>query len=156
MRLRKKTPTPLSASNTGVIQINKKFIRDKKEPWTQENRSYKQTKQVNKKIGDVPASEKGSHVEIIRIHRRGDKNKETKHISGNKKGLTKVISLNKKNEYEWFTGTDTMKYKIDKLTGDVNEKPADKWFEGEDNIRFKVDKKVIDKKLKKNCNKNAS
>ena len=49
-----------------------------------------------------------------------------------------------------------MKYKIDKLTGDVNEKPADKWFVGEDNIRFKVDKKVIDKKLKKKCNKNAS
>jgi len=99
---------------------------------------------------------KGSHVEIIRIRSRDDKNKETKNISENKKGSDKVISLNKKNEYEWFNGTDTMKYKIDKLTGDVNEKPDDKWFVGEDNIRFKVDKKVMDKKLKKNRNKNAS
>jgi len=156
VRLRKKTPILLSTSNTDVSQINKKFVRDKKEPWAKKNLSYKQTKQINKTIEDVPTSAKGPHVEIIRIHSRDDKNKGTKNISDNKKGLTKIVPLNKKNEYEWFNGTDTMKYKIDKLTGNTNEKPADKWFVGEDNIRFKVDKKVIDKKLKKNSNKNAS
>ena len=156
VRFRKKTPILLSTSNTDVSQINEKPLRDKKESWSQKNRSYKQTKQINKKMGEEPASTKGSHVEIIRIHSRDDKNKETKNISENKKGLKKALPLNKKNEYEWFNGTDAMKYKIDKLTGNVTEKPADKWFVGEDNIRFKVDKKVVDKKLKKNSNKNAS
>jgi len=156
VRFRKKTPLPISTSNTDDLKINKEIFIDKKEKWIKKNQSYKQTKQINKKIGEIPTSAKGSHVEIIRIRGREDKNKETKNISENKKGLNKIIPLNKKNEYEWFNGTDTMKYKIDKLTGDVNEKPAEKWFIGEDNIRFKVDKKVIDKKLKKKCSKNAS
>ena len=49
-----------------------------------------------------------------------------------------------------------MKYKINKLTGGINEKPADKWFVGEDIIRFKVDKKLTDKKLKKDTKKNSA
>ena len=63
---------------------------------------------------------------------------------------------NKNDDYEWFNGTEYMKYKINKLTGEVDEKSADNWFVGEDIVRFKVDKKLKDKKLKKNVMKNTS
>ena len=156
VRIRKKTPMPISTSETDISQINKNFLRDKKEPRYAKHTLSKQTKPINKKIVEkVSASDKGPHVEVIRIHGREDKNSKTEPIS-DKKESSKVIPLNKNNSYEWFHGTDIMKYKIDKLTGDVNEKPADKWFIGEDDIRFKVDKKVVDKKLKKNLNKKAS
>jgi len=156
VRIRKKTPIQLSTSKTDASQMKKNSLRDKKEPWYAKHTLSKQTKPINKKIVEkVSASDKGPHVEVIRIHGHEDKNNKTEHIS-DKKEPSKVIPLNKNNSYEWFHGTDIMKYKIDKLTGDVDEKPADKWFVGEDNIRFKVDKKVIDKKLKKKCNKNAS
>jgi hypothetical protein len=156
VKLRKKTPTPISTSKTDALQINKKLPETKKEPWPAKSPLSKQAKQINKKIeAKIPISAKGSHVEIIRIHTKEDKKKETKHIL-DKKNPSKTLLLNKDNEYEWFNGTDYMKYKINKLTGTVNEKPADKWFAGEDIIRFKVDKKLTDKKLKKNTKKNTA
>jgi len=151
VRLRKKTP-----SKTDVLQINKKLPRDNKETLSTKRPLSKQAIPINKTIEEkIPTSAKGSHVEIIRIHTKGDKKKETKHIL-DKKEPSKIFALNKNNEYEWFNGTDYMKYKINKLTGDINEKPADKWFAGEDIIRFKVDKKLTDKKLKKDTKKNSA
>ena len=41
-----------------------------------------------------------------------------------------------------------MRYKIDKLTGEIDEEFIDKWFEGIEDIRSKVDEK-----LKKNLKK---
>ncbi len=156
VRLRKKTPTPMSTSKTDVLQINKKLPRDNKETLSTKRPLSKQTIPINKTIEEkIPTSAKGSHVEIIRIHTKGDKKKETKHIL-DKKEPSKIFPLNKNNEYEWFNGTDYMKYKINKLTGTVNEKPVDKWFVGEDIIRFKVDKKLTDKKLKKDTKKNSA
>lgn len=156
VRLRKKTPTPMSTSKTDVSQINKKLPRDNKETLSTKRPLPKQTIPINKTIEEkIPTSTKGSHVEIIRIHTKEDKKKETKHIS-DKKEPSKTLPINKNNEHEWFNGTGYMKYKIDKLTGDVNEKPADKWFVGENIIRSKVDKKLTDKKLKKNTKKNAA
>ncbi|MCK5458246.1 MAG: hypothetical protein KAI20_00015 [Thermoplasmatales archaeon] len=156
VKLRKKTSIPISIYENNVSQKNKKFVRDKKELWSAKSLSKKPMKQTDKKVDrKLPASAKGPRVEVIRIHSREDKKKETKHISDKKKSK-KVVSLNKNDEYEWFNGTEHMKYKIDKLTGDVNEKPADKWFVGEDTGRFKVDKKLIDKKLKKDPRKNTA
>ena len=156
VKLRKKTSIPISTYENNVSQKNKKFVRDKKELWSAKSLSKKPMKQIDKKVDrKLAASAKGPRVEVIRIHSREDKKKETKHIS-DKKESKKVVSLNKNDEYEWFNGTEYMKYKIDKLTGDVNEKPADKWFVGEDTSRFKVDKKLIDKKLKKNPRKNTA
>ncbi len=156
VKFRKKTPTPMSTSKTDVSQINKKLPRDNKETLSTKRPLSKKTKQINKTIEEkIPTPTKGSHVEIIRIHTTEDKKKETKHIS-DKKEPSKILTLNKNTECEWFNGTDYMKYKINKLTGTVNEKPADKWFVGEDIIRFKVDKKLTDKKLKKNTTKDAA
>ena len=146
----------MSTSKTDVLQINKKLPRDNKETLSTKRPLSKQTIPINKTIEEkIPTSAKGSHVEIIRIHTKGDKKKETKHIL-DKKEPSKIFHLNKNNECEWFNGTDYMKYKINKLTGDVNEKPVDKWFAGEDIIRFKVDKKLTDKKLKKDTKKNSA
>ncbi len=146
----------MSTSKTDVSQINKKLPRDNKETLSTKRPLPKQTIPINKTIEEkISNSTKGSHVEIIRIHTKEDKKKETKHIS-DKKEPSKTLPINKNNEHEWFNGTGYMKYKIDKLTGYVNEKPADKWFVGEDIIRSKVDKKLTDKKLKKNTKKNAA
>ena len=156
VKLRKKTSIPISIYENNVSQKNKKFVRDKKELWSAKSLSKKPMKQIDKKVDrKLPASAKGPRVEVIRIHSREDKKKETKYIS-DKNESKKVVSINKNDEYEWFNGTEYMKYKIDKLTGDVNEKPTDKWFVGEDTSRFKVDKKLIDKKLKKNPRKNTA
>ena len=46
---------------------------------------------------------------------------------------------------KWFEGIDDIRYKIDKLTGDISSINENKWFEGKENIRNK-----IDEKLKKN------
>ena len=155
VKLRKKTPMSLSVSKTDTSQINSKLSETKKEPWPAKLPLSKQKKYINKKIEEkIPSSTKGPHVEIIRIHAKEEK-KETKHIS-DKKEPSNILLINKNNDYEWFNGTDYMKYKINKLTGDVNEKPTDKWFVGEDVSRFKVDKKLADKKLKKNTKKNTS
>ena len=156
VRFRKKTRIPRPVSKTDASQIDKKLSEAKKEPRPAKPSFSKQTNLINKKIEEkVPISAKGSHIEVIRIRSKEDKKKETKYIS-NKKETRTALPLNKNEEYEWFNGTDYMKYKINKLTGDVDEKPADKWFVGEDIIRFKVDKKLTDKKLKKNTKKNVA
>ena len=52
------------------------------------------------------------------------------------------------HEYDWFEGTDDIRYEIDKLTGKIDEKHMDKWFEGVDDLKKKIDEKV--KKRDKN------
>lgn len=56
-----------------------------------------------------------------------------------------------RKDYDWFEGTDEMRYEINKLTGDVDEEGIDKWYEGDDNFKDKISGKVK-KKDKKNNN----
>ena len=95
---------------------------------------------------DYKIADKGPRVEEIRIHSTDDK-KMTQKISETEDNQ-KTLQSHDKNQYEWFKGTDYMKYKIDSMTGEIDEKKADKWFEGVDSIKEKVDKK-----LKKKNNK---
>ena len=93
-----------------------------------------------KKINETPPSvNRGPWVEEIRI-RQPDKQRETKLVEEKKEEQ----QINKKRECEWFKGKEYMKYKIDELTGEIDDQKDGKWFEGIDLIKSKVDKKLRD------------
>ena len=88
-------------------------------------------------------------VEEIRIS-RPIKEKEVIPVDTKEDETEKVIKRKKMHthEYDWFEGTDDIRYEIDKLTGKIDEKHMDKWFEGVDDLKKKIDEKV--KKRDKN------
>lgn len=99
--------------------------------------------------------DKDSKVEEIRISRQNTE-KEIVDIQTKKKDNKKIVD-NKKiqhRDHEWFEGIDEIRYKIDKLTGEVDEEGRDKWFEGEDDLKKKIDGKVYKKNKKQNYNEN--
>ncbi|MCK5635773.1 MAG: hypothetical protein KAH91_00010 [Thermoplasmatales archaeon] len=89
-------------------------------------------------------------VEEIRIS-RPRKKKEIIAVEPEEDETEKVIK--KKNlqrrDYDWFEGTEDIRYKIDKLTGEVDEDGIDKWYEGVDSLKDKIDEKVKKKDKKK-------
>jgi len=104
---------------------------------------YYNTKPIRSK------KQKDSKVEEIRISRpRKDKEiipvkeqDETEKVIERKK--------NKKNNFDWFEGTEDVRYEIDKLTGEIDEEGVDKWFEGVDGLKEKISEKVKKKDNKK-------
>lgn len=90
------------------------------------------------------------HIEEIRIHVKNHE-KKTKNISTEDK-IDRLIPRHKEDRYEWFNGKDDIRYKIDSLTGEIDEQRADKWFEGIDEIRCKVDEKLKKNNRKKKEN----
>jgi hypothetical protein len=99
-------------------------------------------------------SKRGPKVEEIRIS-RPRKEKEIVPINAEEEKVDEAIprKVRRRHEYDWFEGTDDIRYEIDKITGKIDEEGADKWFEGIDDIRAKVDEK-IKKKDKKKDNQN--
>ena len=89
-------------------------------------------------------------VEEIRIS-RPRKKKEVVKVEEKKDETEKVISEKrmKKRDYDWFEGTDDVRYEIGKLTGEIDEEGVDKWFEGVDGLKDKIDEKVKKKDKKK-------
>lgn len=96
-------------------------------------------------------SERGPKVEEIRIS-RPRKEKEIVPINAEEEKVDEAIprKVRRRHEYDWFEGTDDIRYEIDKITGKIDEEGADKWFEGIDDIRAKIDEKVKKKDKKKN------
>ncbi|UCF12427.1 MAG: hypothetical protein JSW06_10390 [Thermoplasmatales archaeon] len=144
VRFRKELPKP-------TIEIKadspEKSIKNKKENITNKTNQIKTPSDAKAKE-KLPLSEKEPRVEEIRIQ-RSEKKKEIKYVV--EEETEKVISNHKKDEYEWFKGKDHMKYKINELTGEIEEQMEDKWFEGVYDIKSQVDKK-----LKKSSKKNKS
>jgi hypothetical protein len=92
-----------------------------------------------------------SKVEEIRIT-RSSKDKEVVPIKTKEDETEKVINRKKtqQRDYDWFEGTDDIRYEIDKLTGEVDEDGVDKWYEGIDNLKEKIDERMKKKEKKKN------
>ena len=99
---------------------------------------------------EAPSLKADPKVEEIRIQRT-DQMKKTTYVSPDQEIPSKIIprKSKKKREFDWFEGTDDMRYKIDKLTGEIDEEKFDKWFEGTDNIQLKIDEALNKKKKKK-------
>ena len=92
----------------------------------------------------------GSKVEEIRIS-RPRKDKEIVPVKSEKEEARKIIPRRtiRKYDYDWFEGTDDIRYEVDKITGEIDEEGVDKWFEGIDDIRAKIDEKVKKKDKRK-------
>jgi hypothetical protein len=86
---------------------------------------------------DVSISRSASRVEEIRIPVQA-KTKETTYLSEEKEP-EEVSEDRKKEQDEWFKGQDYMRYKLDELTGKIDQKTDGKWFEGERDSKYKVD-----------------
>ncbi|UCF50077.1 MAG: hypothetical protein JSU91_00945 [Thermoplasmatales archaeon] len=94
---------------------------------------------------------KESKVEEIRIT-RPQKEKKVIPVTSEEDKTEKIIKKKERHmqNYDWFEGTDDLRYEIDKITGEVDEKGRDKWFEGTDHLKDKINKKM--KKKDKNTN----
>jgi len=95
---------------------------------------------------------KESKIEEIRIT-RPKKEKEVVPVPVEEDKTEKIIKKKEfqKRDYDWFKGTEDVRYEIDKLTGKIDEEGLDKWFEGVDNHKDKIFKKM--KKKDKNDKK---
>jgi hypothetical protein len=89
-------------------------------------------------------------VEEIRIS-RPRKEKEVVSVDSEEDDAEKVINKKQRQrrDYDWFEGTDDMRYEIDKLTGEIDEEGLDKWFEGIGGLKEKIDDRVKKKDKKK-------
>jgi len=95
-------------------------------------------------------SKSGPKIEEIRIS-RPRKDKEVVSVKTEEDvEKTSVRKARRKHEYDWFEGEGDIRYKIDKITGEIDEDGVDKWFEGIDDIRSKIDEKIKKKDKKKN------
>ncbi|MBN2599155.1 MAG: hypothetical protein JXA75_01340, partial [Candidatus Thermoplasmatota archaeon] len=90
--------------------------------------------------------ESRSRVEEIRIPVQVKK-KETTIITEQKEDV-QIPEEETKHPDEWFKGQEYMRYKIDELTGKIDQKTDGKWFEGEQDTKYKVDE-TLKKNLKK-------
>jgi len=140
-----------------IIDRTKEISKEKKVEISKKDENYITTSNsreeiINYRTGpkDVVRSQQksDSKIEEIRITRP---KKEIIPVKPEKNGEEKIISKNKinKNKYDWFEGTDDVRYEIDKLTGKIDENGKDKWFEGVDKIKEKIDEKVKNKDKKK-------
>jgi hypothetical protein len=128
--------------------------RGKQTSGSQENLDEKQRQHFGKEQTLYSVKEKKdrsisnpqSRVEEIRIPVQ-EKKKETTILS-NEKEIERT-SVNKKNEPdEYFKGHDYMRYKIDEMTGKIDQNTDGKWFEGQRDSKYKVNE-TLKKSFKK-------
>jgi len=96
---------------------------------------------------NISLSSSASRVEEIRIPVQAKK-KETTYLSDEKEN-EQVSENPKKQQDEWFKGQDYMRYKLDELTGKIDQKTDGKWFEGERDSKYKVDETLKKSSKKK-------
>jgi hypothetical protein len=135
-----KAQTLKQSSSQGAVVSMQPSVKIENQPANQ----YKQTENIDRE------SKRGPKVEEIRIS-RSRKEKEIVHINAEEEKVDETIprKVRRRHEYDWFEGTDDIRYEIDKITGKIDEEGADKWFEGIDDIRAKIDEKVKKKDKKK-------
>jgi len=148
------------------IKQKKSFFKQARETPKEKNlgKGDGESKKDNYKSSEIFGNEESirvksnqdAKVEEIRIS-RPRKEKEVIPVSSEEDKTEKLINKNKmqKHGYDWFKGTDDIRYEIDKLTGEIDEDGIDKWYEGVDNIREKIDEKMKKRKEKKREDKNG-
>ncbi len=134
----------------------KEISKDKiDEKYISENKSNKQEKKPESYYYEKDTirinPNRESKIEEIRIT-RPQKEKKVIPIITEEDKTEKIIKKKERqmHDYDWFEGTDNLRYEIDKITGKIDEKGRDKWFEGIDHHKEKINKKM--KKKDKNTN----
>jgi len=113
---------------------------------TQQRSKTEPARYPEKEKRNFSSSSVESRVEEIRIPVQ-TKKKETTILSEGKDD-EHAMENEEKHHDEWFKGQDYMRYKIDELTGKIDQQTDGKWFEGEQDTKFKVDE-ALKKNLKK-------
>jgi hypothetical protein len=94
---------------------------------------------------NVTISTPDPKVEEIRIPLQ-EKKKETTILSGAQEKASSVLG---KDDEEWFKGQEYMRYKLDELTGKIDQKTEGRWFEGQHDGKYKVDETLKKSSKKK-------
>jgi membrane protein implicated in regulation of membrane protease activity len=151
VRWRRKTQKDMPSRKAGPAEQHEERLEGtvnlRKRQWEKEPASY----QV-KKRGDVSVSSSDPRVEEIRIPLQ-EKRKETTFLSTGEHPVSSVPHQGNKED-EWFKGQDYMRYKLDEMTGKIDQKNEGKWFEGERDIQSKVDEALKKQPKKRKDNKN--
>jgi hypothetical protein len=134
-----------------IRRQGEQLINKKQKPHKINNIEKKidKTNQLNQKNSKNKKDDnniKESKIEEIRINKKEPTQKIV--TITNKKEIKKT-NFQKHNRIkrnkDWFEGIDDIRFKIDKLTKDIESINENEWFEGKENLR-----KKIDDKLKKN------
>jgi hypothetical protein len=88
-------------------------------------------------------------IEEVRLRKTRVVSKEGSLPSSNQSSK----SLNIPRE-QWFHGTDDIRFKIDRITGKIDDDGKDKWCDGHDDIEKKIDK-ALSKQTKKKQGKTS-
>jgi hypothetical protein len=99
-------------------------------------------------------SSSNSRIEEIRIPLQ-EKRKETTFLPIQDPSESPA-ARHKNEEDEWFKGQEYMRYKLDEMTGKIDQKNEGKWFEGERNIQTKVDEALKKQPKKKKDDQRAA
>jgi len=86
-------------------------------------------------------------IEEIRIRKTGVVVKEGS--SELKKPESTRSTLSRPTANDMVHGTKDLEYKIDRITGKIDEKGKDKWFEGTDRLQLKIDEALSKQSQKK-------
>jgi len=141
-RQRRTPMIPNKTPRIGPVDIPRTFQQEKQRQQLKNEPAIFPKKEKR----DISISTPPARVEEIRIPIHVKK-KETTTIS--KKKELKQVSDDERNEpLEWFKGQDYMRYKLDELTGKIDQKTDGKWFEGETDSKNKVDE-TLQKTFKK-------
>ena len=140
------------ASEISKEKTMKRYGVNKKDTPSEENKENLDDHSTLKDTVRIK-SDHDPKVEEIRIS-RPRKEKEIIAVESEEDETEKVIKNKKlqKRDYDWFEGTEDIRYEIDKLTGEVDEEGLDKWYEGVDSLKDKIDEKVKKKDKKKDEN----
>jgi hypothetical protein len=138
----RRAPTKMPHNTQGKTPDEPRhYHKEKQQRFKTETAKYPQTEKRN-----ISRSNPDSRVEEIRIPVQAKKRGTT--ILTEEKEAEQIPEDENKHPDEWFKGQDYMRYKIDELTGKIDQNTDGEWFEGEQDTKYKVDE-ALKKNLKK-------
>ncbi|HWR27780.1 MAG TPA: Ig-like domain-containing protein [Candidatus Thermoplasmatota archaeon] len=138
----RRAPTKMPYNSQGKTPDEPRhYHKEKQQRFKTETDTYPKTEKRN-----ISRSNSESRVEEIRIPVQAKKRGTT--ILTEEKEAEQIPEDENKHPDEWFKGQDYMRYKIDELTGKIDQNTDGKWFEGEQDTKYKVDE-ALKKNLKK-------
>jgi len=148
VRLRKrKIPKPIDDPDWNFPSQDERSMRDENHSFTHRPHEKERIEPEAKDTITVVQTD-DPRIEEIRLHRTS-KQKETTIISDEEKPMEETQQSLKTKPDQWFEGTDELRYKVDKLTGKIDEQGTDKWFEGKKKVQEKIDEAISKKNKKK-------
>lgn len=141
LRKRKDTTKSHQNKNTKAPDEPRPDYKEKQQRSKSESARY-----PDREKRSLSSSASESRVEEIRIPVQAKKKETT--IIPEEQDDKQVAEDENKHSDDWFKGQEYMRYKIDELTGKIDQKTDGKWFEGEQDTKSKVDE-ALKKNLKK-------